>query len=310
MALPTFVIGGARKAGTTALWAFLSSHPQIWMSPLKEPHFLTRDPNNPAPGVRIIGATRTPTHDRGLTWYESLFEDGAACPARGEASTSYLGALDGPKLMDRLVPGLKVIFVLRHPVDRAYSDYWQSRKRGHRVPPFASILDDEPSLRHLFYMGRYREHIARYREALGPERVHLVLFDDLRSDPAGTYRSICRYVGVDDDFQPDFSVEHNPHEEPVNPSLNRLLARTTYRRWTFLPGRVRRPARRIRDFLRTRNLRPATYPAIDADVHDRLLDKYSEDVAYVESLTRPLPAWRRRRTELESDAAQPSPERP
>jgi hypothetical protein len=291
MALPTFVIGGAPKAGTTALWAQLAAHPQVWMSPVKEPHFLTRDANNPAPGVRIIGAPRSDTYSRGLDWYESLFAEGADCPARGEASTHYLGALDGPELMERYVPGLKVIFVLRQPVERAYSHYWHNVKRGHDLPPFAAVLDDDPSLRYVLYMSRYREHLERYRRALGDDRIHLVLFDDLRGDAPGTYQRICRFIGVDDAFQPDFTREYNPHAEPANRGLQRLLAASTYRRWTFIPGALRRPARSVRRRLESWNLRKASHVPMEPAVRERLMDLFHDDIAYVEALTRPLPGW-------------------
>lgn len=286
------MIGGARKSGTTALWAFMAEHPQVWMSRLKEPHFLTRDANHPAPGVTIIGARKARTHERGLEWYETLFEEGVDCAARGEASTSYLVAPDTPELIEQLLPGLKVVFVLRNPVDRAYSDYWHQVKRGHQVPPFSAVMDDDPALRHLLYTGRYAQHVERFRAVLGDERLHLVLFDDLRADPAEAYRGVCRFIGVDDGFQPDFTVEHNPHEEPMNEMLQRVIAGTTYRRWRFIPRFVRRPARRLREFLRTRNLRRATYPPMDPDLAGRLREYFEDDIAYVERLTRPLPGWR------------------
>lgn len=296
MALPTFVIGGARKAGTTALWAFLREHPQVWMSPIKEPHFLTRDPNNPAPGIRIIGAPRALTNARGLEWYEGLFADGAECPARGEASTSYLGAVDGPEMMDRYVPGLKVIFVLREPVDRAYSDYWHNQKKGHRLPPFDAILDDEPALRYLLYMSHYRDHLERYRSSVGDDRMHLVLFDDLRGDPAGTYSKICRFIGVEDGFMPRFEVEHNPHGEAAMPLLQRVITGSTYRRWTFLPAGLRRHARQARQALETWNLKRTAYAPLDDGLRARLVERFADDIRYVESLTRPLPEWWRRGT--------------
>ncbi|HET7520401.1 MAG TPA: sulfotransferase [Candidatus Limnocylindria bacterium] len=291
MALPTFVIGGAPKAGTTALWAQLAAHPDVWMSRVKEPHFLTRDANNPAPGVHIIGAPRADTHSRGLAWYESLFDEGAERPVRGEASTHYLGALDGPELMERFVPGLKVIFVLRQPVDRAYSHYWHNLKRGHDLPPFPAVLDDDPALRYVIYMSRYRQHLERYRHALGDERLLFVLYDDLRSSPADAYRRICRFIGASEDFLPDFAREHNVHAVPVNRGLQKVLAASTYRSWSFVPAAVRRPARAIRQRLESWNLRKAAYEPMDPAVRSSLMELFRDDIAYVESVTRPLPEW-------------------
>jgi hypothetical protein len=297
MALPTFVIGGAPKAGTTAIWHWLSAHPQVWMSPIKEPHFLTRDANHPVPGVDIIGAPRANTHSRGIEWYESLFAGGEGCLARGEASTHYLGAVDGPELMEQFVPGLKVLFVLRQPVDRAYSHYWHNRKRGHDLPPFAAVLEDDPRLRYVMYMSRYAQHLQRYLDALGPERVHVLLYDDVRADPRAAYAEICRYIGVDDRFEPELRREHNPHAEPASGTLQRLIARSTYRRWGFLPAAIRRPARRLRSALEARNLRPAAYAPLDADLRQRLTKEFEPDISFVESLTRPLPGWRQIRAE-------------
>jgi hypothetical protein len=290
MALPTFVIGGAPKAGTTALWTWLSEHPQVWMSPIKEPHFLTRDVNDPVPGVHIVGAPRADTFGRGIAWYEGLFEQGRDRPARGEASTHYLGATDGPELMNRFVPGLKVVFVLRQPVDRTVSHYWHNRKRGHALPDIARLAD-EPSLRYLLYMSRYRQHLERYFEGLGPGRIHLVLFDDLRSDPAAAYAGICRFIGVADDHRPAFAPERNPHGLPKSAGLQHAIARTTYLRWRFLPAPVRARARRLRSRMEAWNVRRATSPPLPPELRSRLMAEFAEDIRYVEERTRPLPDW-------------------
>jgi hypothetical protein len=266
------------------------------MSAVKEPHFLTRDANQPEPGVRIIGPLREDTYSHGIGWYETLFEGAAGFPARGEASTHYLGALDGPELMEKHVPGLKVIFVLRQPVDRAYSHYWHNWKRGWPMPPFTAILDD-PELRYLLYMSSYRRHVSRYLEALGSERVLTVLYDDLREQPGPTYAAICRFIDVDDGFSPSFEAEVNPHAVPASRFLHRAIAATRFRSWAYLPRFIRRPAHRLRNALEARNMRRAAYPTMDEDLYQRLLRHFEDDIAYVEGLTRPLPAWRTRASE-------------
>lgn len=292
MTLPTFVIGGAPKAGTTALGAWLTGHPQVWMSPIAEPHFLTRDVNHPAPGVRIAGPPRVDTYRRGLAWYEELFAPGEDFPARGEASTHYLGATDTPDLMNLHVPALKVVFVLRQPVDRAYAHYWQGIKRGWTMPPFAALLDDHPALRYLDHASRYRMHLERYRAALGADRMHLIVFDDLRKDPTRVWREVCRFIGVDPGHQPRFDVERNPHAEPAHGTLHRLIGRTKYGRWTSVPPAVRRTARRVRDRVETWNLRRAVYSPMDPVVRLELQRRFEADIAYVEAVVRPLPEWR------------------
>ena len=140
-------------------------------------------------------------------------------------------------------------------------------------------------------MSRYRQHLERYRQALGDERLLLVLFDDLRGDPAASYRRICRFIGASEDFLPDLEREHNPHAVPVNRGLQKALAASTYRSWTFVPSAVRRPARAIRRRLEAWNLRKAAYEPMDPRVRARLMELFRDDIAYVESVTRPLPDW-------------------
>jgi hypothetical protein len=293
--LPTFVIGGAPKSGTTALWGMLREHPDVFMTAFKEPHFFTREVSEPAPGVRIVGRPRPDSYARGMDWYESLFEGGEGRAARGEASTHYLCARDAPELMERHVPGLRIIFVLRQPVDRAYSHYWHYRKNGHRLPPFEAILDDDPQLRYLDYVSRYAEHLQRYREAFGPERVYVATFDDFRADPARTYREVCRFIGVDDSFHAEYHREYNPHGKPASSLVHGLLRRTKRMRWTFLPAGLRHRARDVRGRLDLLNLRRTAYPELAPDVWRRMTELFEPDIRYVEELLHPLPAWREQR---------------
>lgn len=304
MTLPTFVIGGAHKSGTTALWALLGRHPDVWMSSIKEPRFLTRNLNEPIPGVKLIGPPVEVTHARGLDWYKSLFEGGADRAARGEASPQYLGAIDGPELMERHVPGVKVVFALRQPAERAYSHYWHHRSRGWSLPPFSAALDDHPALRYVTYFSRYAEHVERYRQALGPDRVHLILFEDLRADPAGVYRDLCRFLGVADTFQPStFDVRYNEFAPAQIRWLRRGMISARRRFRSLVPDMVRRPAGRLlRRSLVQANTRPAAYPPLEPELFERLTERFAPDIEYVERILRPLPEW----WEARSGAAVPT----
>lgn len=287
------MIGGAPKAGTTALWALLDAHPDVWMSRKKEPRFLTRNLNEPVPGVTLIGPPREETYRRGLEWYASLFAEGADRPARGEASPQYLGAVDGPEMMERHVPGVKVVFILRQPVDRAYSHYWQHWKKGWRMPEFSALLDDHPALRYLDYMSRYEQHLERYRQALGADRVHLMLFDDLKAEPARVYRELCRFIGIDDTFQPaEFAQSFNEFAAPRLRWLQRGVMQTHFKRFgRVVPSALRPSLRRARQSIERWNLSRAKYPPLDAELRERLTERFAPDIAYVERLVRPIPEW-------------------
>ena len=108
--LPTFIIAGAAKSGTTALHEVLNSHPEICMSWMKGPTYFTEE------------ASRS-THQRGKEWYERLFSECVNAQAIGEVSPFYMTGMDAPELIYGTVPKVKLLFVLRNPIDRLYSYY-------------------------------------------------------------------------------------------------------------------------------------------------------------------------------------------
>src|SRR5947209_2632070 len=121
--LPTFLIIGAMKSGTTALYHALRQHPDIWMSPEKEPHFFAfEDQEIPYAGPRDRYILESMTV-RDIAAYRRLFEPGAAKAAAGEASVMYLYLPHVPPRVKERVPTARLIALLRNPVDRAYSSY-------------------------------------------------------------------------------------------------------------------------------------------------------------------------------------------
>jgi hypothetical protein len=120
MALPDFFIIGAAKAGTTSLYALLDRHPDIFMPKVKEPEFFARDDR----------------YSEGIETYAAAFADATPDQIVGEASTIYSIAPFFPDTAARVkthVPEAKLIYVLRHPVDRAYSFYTQLIKNYQNV---------------------------------------------------------------------------------------------------------------------------------------------------------------------------------
>src|SRR2546425_12046 len=114
---PTFLVIGAMRAGTTTLWHQLRSHPEVHMPALKEPGFFAAEHN----------------WHRGLGWYQRLFENARGASAVGEASTCYSDAVNSPGVPQRLakvLPDVRLIYLLRHPVDRLLSEHQWASSRG------------------------------------------------------------------------------------------------------------------------------------------------------------------------------------
>jgi len=185
--LPNFLIIGAMKAGTTSLYQYCSSHPQISMSAKKEVHFFSDEANRA----------------RGRSWYEQQFAHSAGALAVGEASTSYskFPAIEGvPGRIIEMLPNARFIYLIRHPIERIQSQYVHHLMRGKERRPMAVAVRDNPDY---LDFSRYSMQIEQYLEFVSPDRILVVRSENLRRDRIATLHRIFTFLGVD----PDFNVE-------------------------------------------------------------------------------------------------------
>ena len=137
MSVPTFLIIGAPKAGTTSLHYYLAEHPEVYVySKLKEVRFFAYDADNPSHAAK--GGREFPI----TTWedYQALFDDAAGFPAIGESSPQYLGSLHAAERIASRLPNVRIIAVLRNPVDRAVSAFLQDvRNRNAKLKAIKKI---------------------------------------------------------------------------------------------------------------------------------------------------------------------------
>jgi hypothetical protein len=217
MTLPNFLIIGAARSGTTALHRYLHQHPQIYMSPVKEPNFFAVVGSEtgvapPKEGMarRLTRRPLTVVRISDLDSYRALFQPVIDEVAIGEASPHYLITPGTPERIRHYVPDAKLIAILRNPVDRAYSAHsvrWlyggQDRAR------FGQTIRD-------IYWGFYYTHLRRYFSIFGRAQIKIHLYEDFRADPAGVLQDIFQFLGVRDTFVPDLSVRYNVGGMPKN----------------------------------------------------------------------------------------------
>ena len=209
--------------------------------------------------------------DRGWDWYLSRFPEGGVT---GEASPRYLTDAR-PQQIHAHLPDVKLIFVLREPVSRAYADYWMHRALGLEDRSFADALSSEAVWRRCVVTGEYERHLRRFRDVFGEERTCVLLLDDMEADPAGTFEAVCRYLGIEPLVTDVVGSVVNPRVGYRSTSLRRVSQR--------LP----RLPRRILGRLNTTSL---TYPPIDPDVRRRLSAHFApHNAALRELLGRPIP---------------------
>lgn len=204
MSLPDFLLLGAPKAGTTALHVALARHPELFLSPVKEPKFFLTD--GPPPRGGGPGDDRT---YRAYVWrrsdYEQLFAAAPAGTLRGESTTLYLADHASHLRVRELIPDAKLIAVVRDPVDRAHSNWMHLRSAG--LEPEADFLRAcELEERRLAadwgpfwgytWQSRYGSHVAHLLEVFPRSQLLLLVYRDVRTDPAGTLERICAFLGV------------------------------------------------------------------------------------------------------------------
>ena len=211
--LPTFVVIGARKSGTTSLWRYLDAHPQV---------FVPQDEKEPKYFVAERGWAR------GRAWYESLFADAGDALARGECSTDYTafphyGGV--PERMAALLPDVRLVYVLRDPVERMRSAYAYSLWLGTETRPIADALLTDARYAN---ESRYALQIEQYLACFRQDQLLLVTAEELRERRQATLSKVFAFIGVDPQWTP----------ANVTTEFNTVEGRRAPRRWWRSAGDV------------------------------------------------------------------------
>jgi len=291
LVLPNFVIIGAAKAGTTALYWYLAEHPAVFMSPVKETNYFAYGLDGA--GRLLYGnpeVHRFPV--KSLAEYEALFAGADRAAAIGEASPLYLECPQAAGRIRELIPGARIICSLRHTVDRAYSDYQMFlRRRGLRLDPARDLTPTSAWARpdsHWMQIGRYHEQLARYFDAFPRAQIHVSLFDDLKRNALQTTQDVYRFVGVDAAHAPNFAAPHAVGGMPASRLLERFFMNPVIRS-AVEPWVPTRAANWVRQ-LRRRNLRRA--PSLPAQLRRDLTRHFRDDIARTSELIgRNLDDW-------------------
>ena len=188
-AKPNFFIIGAAKAATTSLSSLLALHPQAAIVTGKEPHFFSHD--------RLYG----------LGWknYLRLYSHCDDEKAIGDASTSYSRIRYFPKTVERIkehVPGAKIIYMVRHPLERMESAYVQHMATATGLV-FSSINDAVRRQPMIVDSSRYWEVFDAYRQKFDESRIKIIWFEEYIADTTAVFQDVCRFLEIDDSVIPD-----------------------------------------------------------------------------------------------------------
>lgn len=299
--LPSFLVVGAAKSGTTSLANYLRQHPEIFIPSSKEPSYFALKgeelpPSGPAPASVLRGAIYNFCH---TDWesYTALFRDVGSARAVGEASVRYLYFPKAPARIREVLPDVRIVILLRHPVSRLYSHYNMNRQVLLEPLELAEALAAEGDRIaagwgwdwHYRAVSRYSVQLERYFELFPRAQIAVFAHEEFSRDPLGVYRAVCRHIGVDDRFVPDMSARGMVSSRPRNAALARFLWWPNKTRFRLL--RYGRPlGAPLVDALKILNAAPV--PKLDPEMRARLNDEFSDEIAAVETLLgRELP-WR------------------
>lgn len=283
-ALPTFLIIGAPKTGTTSLHNYLARHPEIQMSPVKEPNFFAPhlDPVNER---RRIGD---------LDRYSRLFDPAVA--VRGEASTPYAEyplRQGVPERIKALIPDVKLIYVVRDPVARTVSHYNHlvaSMGIGETLGEALSDLSDPRSP--WICASLYAMQLELYLRVFERDQVLVLDQADLLARRRDTLRQVFAFLSVDEDFDsPAFDEEFlktsDRHAYP--PGFARLIELHVIPRLRWLPPRARHLLRRAVESTLFPSLEPSQ---LDDRLRSQLEEYFSGEVERLRRLTgMSFPTW-------------------
>lgn len=264
--LPTFVVGGAMRSGTTTLHRWLDAHPDVFMSPVKEIQFFAWDD----------------LWERGFDWYREHFAAWDGETAIGEASPNYLFSPEAPGRLAAHIPDVRFVAVLRNPVDRAYSHWWFHRTAGRERQSFEAAMGvgrQQPPSQYE-KRGRYADQLERVLAHLPADHVKVLLTEDLRDRAEPVFADLCSFLGVDGAELPsEVGTAANTREHGIGYNVR---WRSSW--WSRVP-RVARPhvTRWAKRRLQWEPMDPATRATLTArfaEPNARLAELIGRDLSY------------------------------
>jgi len=311
--LPNFFLVGAPKAGTTSLYHYLDQHPDVYMSPVKEPNYFATEIRSRNIGPQwqhwarqendsLQDYLKGPMREKrfgglisDLPDYLKLFRNVNGEKAIGEASVCYLWSNTAARNIASAVPDAKILMMLRNPVDRAFSQYKQAVAGGLVGRSFREQIQVSLHNRsHQFEVlnpfleyGLYYEQVKRYIELFPAQQILVCLYDEYEQAPEKLLADIFRFLKVDPLFFPDITQRH------LQTHVLRFVWLTYHLRKCGLWSRFRRstPAALLPVIRRWVSQTGQTLKINSAD-RDYLNDYYREDVARLSTLLRrDLQSW-------------------
>jgi hypothetical protein len=274
--VPSFLVIGAMKCATSTICAYLEDHPDVFCAPGCEPNFFSHDEH----------------YAKGMDWYLDFFADARDEKHVGEGSNAYAARAFHPETAERIArcnPDMKIIFLVRDPVERIVSTWIQTRAHsGDAIPPTVDqAVRDMPKV--FLQQSMYDYNLAPYREHFPPENIFVGFVEDMKADRVAFFTSLCAFLGV---------APMDPRRPHQNASSDKTVPSETYTKINGLPAAALlkrmtpKPLRqRIRKLLETDVSKGqiGLSPAMNASVVETLRP---DALAFLERYGKPADFWK------------------
>ncbi len=312
---PNLFLVGAPKAGTTSIYRFLQSHPDIFMSPIKEPHYFSKDiksekfskdyskrnyinldqyfSNNKLPNIQI--AFLENYHQ-----YMELYRDKKDEKYFGEGSTGYLFSRVAAKEIYNFNPDAKIIMILRNPVERTFSHWRMDSRAGYsRSDNFYKDIIFDYSLEDntwggvsstYIQLGLYSQQVKRYLEYFPKENVKIFFYDEFEKNPEDIKKELFNFLNVQD-VDIDFSKRYNTDFKARNFLIHFLFKK--YRSQTHFFKNI--IPKKIKSFLKNIFFQQSisNHHPINKDVRMKILSLFLHDISNLEKIIdKDLSTWK------------------
>ena len=292
MVLPNFLVIGAAKSGTSSLFNYLRQHPQIYMSPVKEPKYFAFNEgdklclNGPGDMAEHIEVTTN------IEAYCQLFAGVTDEIAIGECSPSYLYCQGTAGRIKNLLPDIKVIAILRHPVERAYSNFLHLFSSGREpLNSFEQALNAEQErikanweyYWHLKNQGFYYAQLKKYFDLFDKKQIKVYLYEYYQSEPNKFLKDIFDFLDIDSNFMPNISEKFNVNKPPKSLAFHNLVVRSNPAKsviTSLLPTKWQQEIEEVLKKLNQSNIKPK----IDPQVASKLMLEYRQDIIKLQDL--------------------------
>ncbi len=302
---PNFLVVGAAKSGTTSLYNYLKQHPEVYMSPIKETNYFSTDIDlsefsktykriERQKKIDIDKYVKGPmdreiwgAYIKNRNHYVKLFKHVRDETAIGEVSNSYLYSKVAPYNIKSEIPDVRIIMILRNPIERIFSHYLADLRDGKTKMGFRDAVTYDFSRKKkgwgvsALYMelGMYYEQVKRYLSAFSRKNIKIYTYDYYKEKVKNVLSDLCAFLNIDRSFYFDTTILHNKARIPKYKNLLYYISKTGIKRplYRLIPQSLKYNVKN--SFFTIKNL-----PELSNNDKNFLIQFYKEDIIKLSDL--------------------------